>query len=104
MGGEMMGMFKLVSEDKVSFYELLTIVPKDDSFVLRLKHFSPEFVGWEEIDEIEEFPLVSASDKAVLFYGLKFSKINDNEMAIEVAVGKDEKKQVVSFNCKRVRE
>ena len=104
MGGEMMGMFKLVKDDKVSFYELLTIAPEGDSFVLRLKHFSPGLVGWEEKNESEEFPLVSATEKAVLFYGLKFNKISDNEMEIEVAAGEDGKKQVIKFNCTRANK
>jgi len=102
MGGEMMGMFKLVKDGKAGFYEILTIVPKDDSFVLRLKHFSPGLVGWEEKDEAEEFSFVSASDRAVLFYGLQFRKVSDSKMTIVVAAGDDGKKQILKFNCTRV--
>jgi len=104
MGGEMLGMFKLVSDGKVQFYELMTIAPENDSFVLRIKHFSPGLKGWEEKDESVEFPLVVATKRKAQFYGLKFSKTNDNEMAIEVVVGDDNKKQIVKFNCQRAEK
>ena len=104
MGGEMMGMFKLVNDDKVSFYEIMTIVPEKDSYVLRLKHFSPGLVSWEEKDDSVEFPLVSASNNAVHFYGLKFSKVSENAMTIEVVVGDDGKQKVVKFNCTRAQK
>lgn len=48
-------MFKLVWEGKVALYELLTIVAKDDSLVLRLKHLDGSLKGWEEKDESQEF-------------------------------------------------
>ncbi|MEC8554174.1 MAG: DUF6265 family protein [Planctomycetota bacterium] len=50
-GSSMMGMFKIVREGRVAFYELLTIVAKDDSHVLRLKHFDGSLKGWEEKDD-----------------------------------------------------
>ena len=102
MGGEMLGMFKLVSDGKVRFYEIMTITPENDSFVLRIKHFSPGLKGWEEKEDSIEFPLVNATKRKIQFYGLKFSKTNDQELAIEVAAGDDNKKQIVALNCKRV--
>ena len=102
MGGEMMGMFKLVSDGKVRFYEIMTIAPENDSFVLRIKHFSAGLKGWEEKDDAVEFPLIKATNRKVHFYGLKFTKTSDQEMEIEVAVGDDNKKQIVDLKCKRV--
>lgn len=104
MGGEMMGMFKFASEGKVRFYEVLTIVPENNSFVLRLKHFSPGLVGWEEKEDSIEFPLVKCSDSLIQFYGLQFQKISDNEIEIEVAAGDKNKKQIVNFKCLRVKK
>ena len=104
MGGAMMGMFKLVIDEKVEFYELLTIVPKDDRLVLRLKHFDKGLVGWEEKDESVEFPLVSASPTKVVFNGLVFSrdtKFTRDRMKIEVSI-KGQKDPLV-FNCLRTK-
>lgn len=102
-GPSMMGMFKLVREGKVSFYELLTIVPKDDSLVLRLKHFDGSLKGWEEKDESQEFPFVSANRKEIRFKGLVFKRIARNEMQIVVQTKSGDKTQELIFNCKRAQ-
>ena len=102
MAGEMMGMFKLVRNDKIVFYELLTIVPKDDSFVLRLKHFGEGLFGWEEKDKSVEFPLISVSKTEIKFEGLKFireSETTDKKMIIEVETDEGGKQSKLVFNC-----
>ena len=102
LGGEMMGMFKLVKDGKVAFYELLTIVPENESYVLRLKHFNQGLVGWEEKDKSVEFPFVSASPTKVVFKGLVFSrdtKFSRDRMKITVSL--DGNKKPLVFNCKR---
>lgn len=86
LGGTMLGMFKFINKEKIDFYEILTIVPKDDSFILRLKHFDSELVGWEDKDKAVEFPLVSISDTVAEFDGLKFVKISDDELHILVRI------------------
>jgi hypothetical protein len=102
MGGEMMGMFKLVSDGEVKFYEIMAIVPEKGSYVLRLKHFSPGLVGWEEKDKSVEFPLLTASSDEVRFDGLTFQK-SDEGMSIEVLVGEDDgQSKRIKFKCQRV--
>jgi hypothetical protein len=104
MGGEMMGMFKLTKDGKVVFYELLTIVPEGDSFVLRLKHFGEKLVGWEEKEKSIEFPFVSATNKKVKFKGLTFSrdsKFVNGKIRIDVVVDQDGKQETLTFNCQR---
>jgi hypothetical protein len=104
--GEMLGMFKLIQDDKVVFYELMTIVPHEDSYVLRLKHFGPGLVGWEEKDKSVEFPLESISETEIKFKGLKFSRATESsidEMKIEVVTEHDGKTETLVFDCKRVR-
>ena len=46
--GSMVGMFKLYKDDAVSFYELLLLVEEQGSLTLKVKHFTPEFVAWED--------------------------------------------------------
>ena len=38
-GGAMVGWYRLVKDGKPVFYELMTVVEKDGSLVMRLKHF-----------------------------------------------------------------
>ncbi|MEM7783639.1 MAG: DUF6265 family protein [Planctomycetota bacterium] len=100
--GAMMGMFKFIKDDKIAFYELLTIVPKEESLIVRLKHFDDQLVGWEEKDESVEFPLVSISETEAKFDGLRFNKISKNEMHITVRIGEGDQAEDVKFICKRV--
>lgn len=103
MAGEMLGAFKFVQDDKVVFYEVLTIVPKGDSLVLRLKHFSAEFVGWEEKDKSVDFPLVNLEPGDAKFNGIRFQKVNDGQMVISVDMKRDNTDpSTVRFECQRV--
>lgn len=104
-GGAMMGMFKQINDGKINFYELLTIVPKDDTLLLRLKHFKNDLVGWEEKEDSVEFPLVSISADEVKFDGLTFKKISSDEMHIVVLTKqKNGQEQKLKFECHRVRQ
>ncbi|MEM9208185.1 MAG: DUF6265 family protein [Pseudomonadota bacterium] len=70
--GSMVGMFKLYDGDTVSFYEILLIVEEEDSLALRVKHFTPEFIAWEDKADYISFPLVRVDSDAVHFSGLSF--------------------------------
>lgn len=108
VGDSMMGMFKLVDNGTVKFYELLTIVPEGNSLVLRLKHFDDQLVGWEKKEDSVEFPLSSVSDSEVKFEGLTFKRINDQKMVVTVQTEqKDRQTQEIKsselrFECHRV--
>ncbi len=102
MGGTMMGMFKFVQNEQVSFHEILTIVNENDAWLLRLKHFDKKLVGWEEKDESVEFPLISLSDTEAIFDGLKFLKIDQDTMHILVITKRGEESQELKFVCQRV--
>ena len=75
--GTMMGMYRLVKEERVIFYELLTIVEEAGSLILRLKHFDPELGGWEEKDQALQFPLVKIGSDEVYFDGLTFRRAGE---------------------------
>ncbi len=51
IGGQMMGCFRWVREGKVWMYEFTLLSEEADGIVLRIKHFKPDFVGWEEKDQ-----------------------------------------------------
>ena len=82
----MMGMFKLVNDGNIIFYELLTVVEDSNSLLLNLKHFHADLTGWEEKDEVQSFPLVKLTQNAAFFDGLTFQKINDDTIHVFVAI------------------
>jgi len=72
-GGSMQGMYRLLRDGKIVFYEILTLTEKDGSVVLRLKHFNPDLTGWEEKGDLVEFPLVKVTPTEAHFKGMVFS-------------------------------
>ncbi|BFT31726.1 hypothetical protein D210916BOD24_29020 [Alteromonas sp. D210916BOD_24] len=86
LGGSMMGAFKLVVGDKVQFYELETIIQKDETLIFRIKHFGHDLVGWEEKDKTVDFALVKVEENKIFFNGLTLERVSGNEMIIYVAI------------------
>jgi hypothetical protein len=72
-GGAMMGMFRQLNGGKLVFYEFLTLVERDATVVLRLKHFHPDLTGWEEKAQVLEFPLIGLSPTQATFNAMTFT-------------------------------
>lgn len=81
-GGAMMGMYRLVVNGKVSFYELMNLVEENGSLVLRLKHFNADFTAWEDKDRFVSFPLVKLGKNEAWFSGLTFRRVGENQLLI----------------------
>lgn len=103
LGGSMMGAFKLVVNNQVSFYELETIIEENDSLIFRLKHFAANLKGWEEKDQTVDFKLVKVTDNKVFFNGLTLEKISDDEINIYVAIEQNGNITEEKFNYQRVK-
>ncbi len=101
LGGSMMCAFKLVVDDKVKFYELVTLVEENGSLILRLKHFHANLKGWEMKEETVDFRLVKISENALYFEGFTFERISDNELDIYVLIGSDGKTEEAKFPYER---
>lgn len=100
--GSMIGTFKLVNNNKVSFYEFLIIREIEDSLILQLKHFNEDLKGWETKDETVDFPLKEITQNKVIFGGITFEKINDNEMDVFVKMKqKNGTIETLKFNFKK---
>ena len=102
-GDTMVGVFKSIRGGKVAFYEILTISPKDDSFVLRLKHFDPQLVGWEEKDECLEVPLQRVDADEAVFEGLAFERRGEDRLTIRVLSQNDTGADELKFEFERVK-
>ncbi len=101
-GGSMMATFKLINDGKVSFYEIEIIREIENSLVLQLKHFNSDLKGWETKDETVDFPLKEITSNKVIFEGMIFEKVSDNEMNIYVDIQQDNGEiEKIKFNYKK---
>lgn len=58
MGNSMMCSYRCVKDGKVVFYEFIVIEQTDSVPVMRLRHFGPGSIGWEEKEAPGNYPLV----------------------------------------------
>nr|WP_321228377.1 DUF6265 family protein [uncultured Psychroserpens sp.] len=101
-GGSMMATFKLINDDQVSFYEIEIIREVENSLVLQLKHFDNDLKGWETKNETVDFPLIKITPTQVIFEGMSFEKVSDNEMNVYVDIENDEGEiEIIKFNYKK---
>lgn len=70
LGGTMVATFRQVAEGKPGFYEICLLAPEGKSLVYKVKHFHPDFTGWEEKKDYVSFPLVKLAPNAAYFHGL----------------------------------
>ena len=73
--GSMVGMFKVINNDAVEFYELMTLSHVDGRLTLKVKHFTADFVAWEDKPDFTKFPLVALDKDAVHFSGSSMCSI-----------------------------
>ncbi len=78
--GSMVGMYKLMRDGAVDFYELLLIVEEEGSLALKVKHFTDAFVAWENKPDYVTFRLVKLEENAVHFSGLSFYRVDENQI------------------------
>jgi len=100
-GGSMMATFKLTVDEKVQFYEIEIIREIENSLILQLKHFGDDLKGWETKDETVDFPLKEITENKVVFEGMSFERISDNEMNVYVDNNDNGKTEIVKFNYKK---
>jgi len=104
LGGSMMCVFKLISDNKVNFYEIVTISEVDNTLILKLKHFHANLKGWEEKDETVDFRLVKVTENKVFFDGFTFERISDTEINMYVVIEDGGQQSEVKFNYKQVNK
>lgn len=82
--GRLFGVFKQSSEEGLIFTEFMEITEVDDEFVLRLKHFNPDFSGWEDKTEHVTFRLHSGGVNQADFGSLRYQVLNGKTLQIEL--------------------
>jgi Domain of unknown function (DUF6265) len=103
-GGVMMGMYRLLKDGKPVFYEFLMLAEENGTLAMKLKHFNPDFSGWEEKSGFVTFKLVAVEGRAVHFDGLSFFREGEDELRIFLLLrDKDGTVREELFKMRRVR-
>lgn len=87
-GGALMGVYRLLQEGAVAFYEILTIAEAEEGLVMRLRHFNPDLTGWEEKDAPLVWPLVRLGDRTATFGGITYRRTDEDTLRISLQVEK----------------
>ena len=99
----MLGMFRLIRDNTVVFYELMSFEVEGDNILFRVKHFNPGMKGWEEKDKSLTFILQEVTQDKAVFNGLVFNRDGDDGLNIELLMKTKGKMNWVTFNYKRKR-
>lgn len=78
--GTMVGMFKLVGDEGVSFYELMLLTEEEGTLFLKVKHFNADFTAWEDKADYVTFKLVKKSPGELHFGGLSFYRRGEDRI------------------------
>ena len=66
-GDTMIGMYREIKNGKAQMYEFMSIEQTASGPVLRLRHFDPGLVGWEEKAQAYSYPLASWKPNEAVF-------------------------------------
>lgn len=96
--GSMMGAYRHYNADgSLNFYEFFVL----DERGLRLKHFSPEMIGWEEKEKYLTFEMISFSKDKIVLKGLVYERKSENEMEIRLEMKTSDGRKTEVFSMKR---
>jgi hypothetical protein len=100
--GAMIGTFRLIGSDgRTAFAEILQLAEVDGTLTLRVKHFTAEFVGWEEKDRFVEFRLVGAATDELRFDGLTLRRTAEG-LRIHLAMRREQQLTEQVMELKRL--
>jgi hypothetical protein len=102
--GVMFGGFRLTKSDgSKEFYELLGIEEFEGSLRIVVKHFNPDWVGWEEKDQAHKFRLTKLTAEELVFGALSFQRTAPDAFTFRLAMRQKEgppKVETVPFRKK----
>lgn len=84
-GGQMVGHFSLAKNGAIVFYEIELIDVQANGLRMRVKHFNPDFTGWEEKGAWHSFEPVGADAQELRFTGLTLRHEGDT-MRISILI------------------
>ena len=85
--GVLLGAFRLLRKDgKPGFYELFAIEEVDDTLQFVVKHFNPDWVGWEEKDKTFRVRLSKISKDEIAFGRIVLRRAAADTLVVEIAI------------------
>ena len=102
--GTMVGMFKLIGDDGVSFYELMLLTEEEGTLFFKVKHFNADFTAWEDKADYVTFKLVKKSADELHFGGLSFYRRDDERMDGYIVMRDGDKVSEQALVFERVRD
>ena len=81
-GNTVIGMFRLVVDDKVEFTEHFMLSEEEGEPILKLRHFNGDFTGWEEKDEYLTFSFVEMGENYLQLKGLRFELLDTGQLKV----------------------
>lgn len=101
-GDRMHGFFSLSKAGSAVFSEAMMVVEEGGSLVVKIKHFGPDFKGWEEKDAFASFRLVRLGDQEAFFDGATYRRTGEDRLDIYVRIHQGDGSQEMVFSFKRV--
>lgn len=84
--GVILGAFRLTKPDGKGFYELFAIEEFEGSLRFVVKHFHPNWVGWEEKDQALKMRLQRISETEASFGGLTFRREGTDVLVVDLTI------------------
>jgi len=105
MGNTMMCSYMCVDKGKVVFYEFIVIENSDTVPIMKLRHFNPGSIAWEDKENPHLYPLIKLETNLALFESadkktkMTFQRIDAESLKIILDMeGKDGKWESVVFD------
>lgn len=99
-GDRMLGTFRLVQGGALNFSEHMHLGIEGGAVVLRLKHFGPDLVPWEDAEETTSFRLVAFDEATAWFGGLTFHRSRER-LDVFLAMRRGSEVGEVAFRLQR---
>jgi len=84
--GVILGAFRLTKPDGKGFYELFAIEEFEGSLRFVVKHFNPNWVGWEEKDQAVKLPLRRIGENEFSFGGVGFRREGSDTLLVDLTM------------------
>lgn len=102
--GVMLGAFRITKSDgSKGFHQVMGIEEFEGSLRLVVKHFHPDWVGWEEKDQSLKLRLTKVGDGELVFGGVAFQRTEPDTFAFRITMRQREgppKVDTVAFRKK----
>ncbi len=84
--GQMIGTFRHHRDDDAGFSEIMSLGEFDGQTLLRVKHFNPDFTGWETQEESVDFRFVNSEFRTLRFRGLTLVSPAPDRLEVYIAM------------------